>query len=540
MPKYKPLPMQGNLVQRRLIVIKKTPELAPIKILPYSESLLNSVVTSMQSKVSAALDNVTENIKKVFNIGGIPTNFDKMKARIVAEVETLLPNVATDDTYALYATLLTAFPYFALTSSDRKKVLAQMTAIAMGESGLNPRAKFIEGKKVAAYGFLQHRKSNWKDHSNNFVRSTLGKKFAASGVLTKIADLLGVDYDTLTNPVDLYGDRGMNSIQIIPMLAQTAMLRDKLDKFFIWNGSSWDVASTKGVNLAKWNSIKQSHHLLLEKREAGEQALLTLMHIMGAYFLFNDTPVEKYALDRMWTDAARYGVLMSDPAFDDYITRARGKWSKLDSLFGDPVKDDPKGKKKKKVTGYVAFTRPSGAVRYVNKDDLGLKHPWSRVSSDFDPDRDPVKTSATTSAPAGHYGVDIDVRYEPVLAIGNANITKITHNMSKEKGFGHAVYLEFTDGSQKGWSAIYAHLDKISLPAGTKTVVKGQQIGISGMTGAAKGPHLHLEIIDPNGYNRNPANPDVPFDLRDTLANPTQSSLNKLIANYKKGLHGNK
>lgn len=49
-----------------------------------------------------------------------------------------------------------------------------------------------------------------------------------------------------------------------------------------------------------------------------------------------------------------------------------------------------------------------------------------------------------------------------------------------------------------GYTTLYAHLSQISVSVG-QSVSRGQQIGLSGTTGNSTGPHLHLEVVGPNG-----------------------------------------
>ena len=56
-------------------------------------------------------------------------------------------------------------------------------------------------------------------------------------------------------------------------------------------------------------------------------------------------------------------------------------------------------------------------------------------------------------------------------------------------GFGWHVRVKFADGN----TGIYGHLSKISVKVG-QNVSKRQQLGLSGASGNATGPHLHFEV----------------------------------------------
>ena len=66
--------------------------------------------------------------------------------------------------------------------------------------------------------------------------------------------------------------------------------------------------------------------------------------------------------------------------------------------------------------------------------------------------------------------------------------------------YGYCVFINHPDGRQTR----YAHLSRVLCSKGD-TVAQGQKIGLSGMTGAANGPHLHFEMRI-NGVAVNPLN----------------------------------
>lgn len=67
-------------------------------------------------------------------------------------------------------------------------------------------------------------------------------------------------------------------------------------------------------------------------------------------------------------------------------------------------------------------------------------------------------------------------------------------------GWGNRIVIKLDDGS--GRSMLFAHLSKMNVKAGDKVKV-GQVIGVTGNTGEmTTGPHLHVELVDPNHSNR--------------------------------------
>lgn len=54
-----------------------------------------------------------------------------------------------------------------------------------------------------------------------------------------------------------------------------------------------------------------------------------------------------------------------------------------------------------------------------------------------------------------------------------------------------------------GWTVVMMHMDSLTVSAGQQ-VKKGDHLGYSGNTGRSTGPHLHLEVRDPNDQPMNP------------------------------------
>ena len=85
-----------------------------------------------------------------------------------------------------------------------------------------------------------------------------------------------------------------------------------------------------------------------------------------------------------------------------------------------------------------------------------------------------------------HNGIDIAVDAgTDIKAIEDGIIQKSTYNQYS----GNFVVIEHQDG----YTSSYAHLRECKVSEG-QSVKKGDIIGISGSTGIATGPHLHMEI----------------------------------------------
>lgn len=131
-----------------------------------------------------------------------------------------------------------------------------------------------------------------------------------------------------------------------------------------------------------------------------------------------------------------------------------------------------------------------------------------------------------------HVGVDIRVPLgTPVLSIGNGIVEQIS---MQEYGYGHYTVIRHPnvpDPSKPGKTmtihSVYAHMDTILVTQG-QIVHKGEQIGTSGKTGFASGPHLHFQIDLASA----PFHPYWPFTTAE--ANEAKLTFNQAI---NKGLH---
>lgn len=122
----------------------------------------------------------------------------------------------------------------------------------------------------------------------------------------------------------------------------------------------------------------------------------------------------------------------------------------------------------------------------------------ARVTSEFGPRSSPMGLGS-----ANHRGMDMTAQHGrgqvgvPIQAIASG----VVEIAGRSGGFGNMVQVRHDDG----YTSRYAHLEAI--PEGLardSRVQAGQPIGTLGNTGTSTAPHLHLEVIDPNGRAVNP------------------------------------
>ncbi|MEQ8702761.1 MAG: M23 family metallopeptidase [Phaeodactylibacter sp.] len=97
--------------------------------------------------------------------------------------------------------------------------------------------------------------------------------------------------------------------------------------------------------------------------------------------------------------------------------------------------------------------------------------------------------------PKMHYGIDFTApRGTPIQATGAGKVIKA----GRGTGYGNRVIIDHGYGYQ----TLYAHMKRIDVKEGD-TVVRGDQIGLVGNTGASTAPHCHYEVTV-NGEKVNP------------------------------------
>jgi len=120
-----------------------------------------------------------------------------------------------------------------------------------------------------------------------------------------------------------------------------------------------------------------------------------------------------------------------------------------------------------------------------------------RVTSTYGP-----RPAQPAGAPVFHGGTDIAAPTGTAIsAPGAGTVIHAAMGYRGSERWGNTVEIDHGNG----WSTVYAHLDAIGVAPG-QSVAPGQQIGTVGTTGAATGPHVHVELhlngerVDPAGY----------------------------------------
>lgn len=111
-----------------------------------------------------------------------------------------------------------------------------------------------------------------------------------------------------------------------------------------------------------------------------------------------------------------------------------------------------------------------------------------------------------------HHGVEFVVPPgTPVLAVADASVRVAGDDSQTAYGpqtnfYGNLVVLEMADTTGVPIFALYGHLSEVAVEVG-QVVAAGDVLGLSGSSGVADGPHLHLEArVGENSYttSRNP------------------------------------
>lgn len=151
------------------------------------------------------------------------------------------------------------------------------------------------------------------------------------------------------------------------------------------------------------------------------------------------------------------------------------------------------------TTGSDRYALPGSNLKLGVKNG-GLGYPLPKyypISSGFGMRFHPIKSKQKF-----HYGIDIAAPYgTPVLAAGHG---KVVYS-GWDRGYGYSVLLQHKDPTQQ---TFYAHLSEMAIVVAGDWVQQGDTIGYVGSTGYSTGPHLHFEILVPNGGSWKAVDPE--------------------------------
>lgn len=143
-------------------------------------------------------------------------------------------------------------------------------------------------------------------------------------------------------------------------------------------------------------------------------------------------------------------------------------------------------------TTYAQNELSSEEQEYWTDRYLSVSYPLKaiEVSSPYGLRKDPF-----TGERSSHSGLDLRADYEDVMAMFDGRVERIGHDDRS----GNFIILRHGE-----YTICYCHLSKILFEQGD-TVYAGEVVSVSGATGRATGPHLHItarrngELVDP--YN---------------------------------------
>jgi len=118
----------------------------------------------------------------------------------------------------------------------------------------------------------------------------------------------------------------------------------------------------------------------------------------------------------------------------------------------------------------------------------------------FSPPLDGMKVLSRFGPRSGWYHTGIDLRGQgPDKDVVRASRSGKVIKTGWMRGYGNIVVIQHDDM----FVTRYAHLKKIMVQVG-QLVQAGEKIGMVGKTGHAESPHLHFEIITPEGRYTDP------------------------------------
>lgn len=303
------------------------------------------------------------------------TSITKLLKDAQKKVPIVIDQLRSDPLLGYVVATIGNAPGFGSTEDGRFFWICHIFALAQGESGpgmvnnLESSGKTkVQGKELPfhTYGLLQHTPDNWEWNSMQFAKSPIGKFFNDSGLANKVVNQYGIYKDWLMNPFDKYGKQYMPILQLAPILHQFQLMKDFIDKNFMFTESiGWMPVKKTATFNPFWLYLYKEYGAALKTYLSGRQILLTLCHINGTEWM-KLTPPGSHA-NRIVKDVKSFVSLSQNVDFHKaVVTTLRtfaGFFSGL-SYKGVPSGDPDTDKDQ--------VTTSSGVIVYKTKSD---EHP---------------------------------------------------------------------------------------------------------------------------------------------------------------------
>jgi murein DD-endopeptidase MepM/ murein hydrolase activator NlpD len=160
--------------------------------------------------------------------------------------------------------------------------------------------------------------------------------------------------------------------------------------------------------------------------------------------------------------------------------------------------------RRRSLLGLVTASLVAGVVpeAWLAEAAFGATPRWNRPFTGWVPITSPFgwRTDPITGEQRHHNGTDYSaggILGRTIHSIAAGSVSGVSYNAG---GLGHNVTITHADG----WRSVYGHMREAAVVGVGAQVSGGQHVGHVGSSGYSTGPHLHLEIFQPNGQRVDP------------------------------------
>lgn len=183
-------------------------------------------------------------------------------------------------------------------------------------------------------------------------------------------------------------------------------------------------------------------------------------------------------------------VLKYDPDADDFVTVKESKKICYVTLEKKELEDVVKERLPEELAfQYGAYHLSTGGQQVYAPV---MREDWTqKISSNYGERIHPITKVRTV-----HRGVDI------AIPTGTKLYSAVTGTVIKSY-YSDTAGNMVTVQTDTGWTVTFMHMDSRAVSAGQK-IEQGDFVGLSGNSGNSTGPHLHLQVDNPDGKSINP------------------------------------